>query len=492
VQPYVQNDIKVTQKLTLNIGMRWEYNQWPVERWDRIAGLDPTTGSYLWGGTNPITGEPPNTRRAIRDPDWNNFAPRFGLAYQITPTTTFRGGYSIFYTANYMWEDQGARGNWPYAISQTLSTINDQFVGPTTDHSGQPTNTAIGLVPITNFFTPDVLPGPTSTVSSQHVLGRTDRTTYAQQWNAGFQRMLSDTLLLEVNYVGSRTVKGSLFANTNTAPPGPGIIGVDKHRQFGDSYGAVSLMTNAASSSYHSMQVKVEKRFSNGLQFLNSYAWGHQLDIGASCFSCSVTPQNPNDWSADKGNGSFDRRHIWKFSYVYQLPIGKGKQYMSNANSVVNGILGGWELSGIAHYHTGGPINVSFPGDIANIGPRAGGQRPNWVGGQPHQVLDPNDRRLGWINQANYAPPNPFSFGTAGRNLERTPGMGYFNPALLKNFRLPREGTSIQFRGEFFNFFNQVALGCISSSFGASNFGEATCRQQSSNREIQLGLKFLF
>jgi hypothetical protein len=91
----------------------------------------------------------------------------------------------------------------------------------------------------------------------------------------------------------------------------------------------------------------------------------------------------------------------------------------------------------------------------------------------------------------NYAPPNDFSFGTAGRNLERTPGMGYFNPGLLKNFRLPREGTSIQFRGEFFNFFNQHAMGCISSSFGASDFGRANCVQQSS-REVQLGLKVLF
>ena len=491
VHPYLQDDIKVTQKLTLNIGLRWEYNQWPVERWDRIAGLDPTTGSYLWGGVNPITGEPPNTRRAIRDPDFNNFAPRFGLAYQITPTTTFRGGYSIFYTANYMWEDQGARGNWPYAISQTLSTINNQFTGPTTDHSGSGTNTQIGLVPITNFFTPDVLPGPDSAVSSQHVLGRTDRTTYAQQWNMGVQRMLTDTLLLEVNYVGSRTIKGSLFTNTNTAPPGPGIIGVDKHRQFGDSYGAVSLMSNAASSSYNSMQVKVEKRFSNGLQFLNSYAWGHQIDIGGSCFSCSVAPQNPYDWGADRGNGNFDRRHVWTFSYYYQLPFGKGKQYMSNANAGVDAILGGWELSGIAHYNSGAPINVGFPGDIANIGPRAGGQRPNWVGGQPQQVLDPNDRRLGYINMANYAPPDAFSFGTAGRNLERGPGMGYFNPALLKNFRLPREGTAIQFRAEFFNFLNQHALGCISSSYGASDFGTAYCTQQAS-REVQFGLKVLF
>jgi hypothetical protein len=500
VQPYLQDDIKLTRKLTVNLGLRYEYNQWPVERWDRIAGFDPTSGTrspatpnggaYLWGGKNPITGQGPNARRAIRDPDFNNFAPRVGMAYQITPNTTFRGGYGIFYVSNYMWEDQGARGNWPYAVSQTLSGVNTSTYGPnSTNPSG--INTPVGLVPITNFFTPDVLPGPDSAISSQHVLGRLDRTTYAQQWNAGIQRMLTSSLMLEVDYVGSRTVKGSLFANLNTAPPGPGVIGTDKHRIYGDSYGAMSLMTNQASSTYNSMQIKVEKRFSNGLQFLSSYAWGHQLDIGNSAFSASASPQNPDNWAADKANGQFDYRHIWAFSYFYQLPFGKGRKYMSNPNPVVNGVLGGWELSGIVHYQSGYPINVGYPTDNANIGPRAGAQRPDWVGGQPRTLLNPNDRTIGWLNQANYAPPQPFAFGTAGRNLERGPGAGYFNPALLKNFPVIGEKMTLQFRAEFFNFFNQHAMACIGSSYGASNFGVASCTQQGS-REVQFGLKVLF
>ncbi len=494
-QPYIQDDIKITRKLTLNVGLRWEFNQWPVERWDRIGGFDPTTpphGAYLWAGTNPITKQPPNVRRAIRDPDWNNFAPRVGLAYQITPNTTFRGGYGIFYTANYMWEDQGERGNWPFAISQTLSGVNTATTGPTTDNGTSGVNTPIGPVPITNFFTPDILPGPNSVPSSQHVLGRKDRTSYAQQWNIGVQRMLTNTLLLEVDYVGSRNVKGSLFTNLNTALPGPGVIGTDKHRIYGDSLGAMSLMANLASSSYNSMQIKVEKRFSNGLQFLSSYAWGHEIDIGGSCFSCSSSPQNPFDWGADKANGNFDYRQIWTLSYFYQLPFGKGRRFLSTAHPVVNGVLGGWELSGIIHYNTGFPIGVGYPSDVANIGPRALAQRPNWVGGHPRRVLNPNDRRLGWINMDNYAPPAQYTFGTAGRNLEKGPGMGYWNPALLKNFPLHGERPTLQFRAEFFNALNQVALGCISSGYGAGNFGTATCRQQTSNREIQLGLKILF
>ena len=147
-------------------------------------------------------------------------------------------------------------------------------------------------------------------------------------------------------------------------------------------------------------------------------------------------------------------------------------------------------MSGILHYQSGSSMNVGYPGDIANIAPRSGGQRPNWVGGQPRQVLQA-DRRLGWVNQANYAPPNPFSFGNAGRNLEKNPGMGYFNPALLKNFNLYGEKLTMQFRAEAFNFLNQHAMSGIQSTFSASDFGQAYGTQQLS-REIQFGLKLLF
>ena len=266
------------------------------------------------------------------------------------------------------------------------------------------------------MFSPDVLPGPGSAISSAHVLGRKDRTAYAEQWNGGVQRMLSNSLMLEVDYVGSAGVKQSIYANLNAALPGPGVIGVDKHRIYGDSYGAMSLITNQASSIYHSLQIKLEKRFSNGLQFLSSYAWGHEIDIGGSCFSCSSTPQDPYNWKADRANGTFDMRHIYTLSYFYQLPVGKGRHYMAHANPIINQVLGGWELSGILHYNTGPPLGVWDASDVANIGGPALAQRTNWVGGFPRKVLDPADRRLGWINPANYAPPDAYSYGNAGRN----------------------------------------------------------------------------
>jgi hypothetical protein len=306
--------------------------------------------------------------------------------------------------------------------------------------------------------------------------------------------MLARSLMLEVNYVGSHNVKGSTINELNTALPGPGTVGTAAHpRLYGNSYGAMRIENDAASSGYNSLQIKLEKRFSNGLQFLSSYAWAHETDIGGSCFSCRLAPQNPFDWNADKANGTFDFRQVWTFSYFYQLPFGQGKKFLKSAHGPLNQIVGGWEFTGIIHYNTGAPVGVTFPEDVANIGAADIDQRPNWVGGFPRRVLDPNDRRLGWVNQANYAPPVEYTFGNAGRNLERGPGAGNFNPGLLKDFHLRGEGMTLQFRLECFNVLNQHAMDptTFSTAYGAPDFGTAYGTQQTS-RELQLGLKFLF
>lgn len=478
---FVQDDIKLTRKLTVNIGLRYEYNKWPVDRWDRVGGFDRISGQYLWSSTNPITGEAANVRRGIRDPDWNNYAPRVGLAYQITPNTTFRSGYGIFYVANQLWEGQGSRGNWPYAISETKSS----------------TNLLIPDSPLLTFFSPDILPGPTSPVSSQHVLGRRDRTAYSQQWHGGIQRQLAADLLFELDYVGSRGVKQALFTNINSALPGPGLVGTAAHpRPYGNELGAMSEMSNSASSIYHSMQIKVEKRFSNGLQFLSSYAWGKNLDLGGSGFANSVAPQNPEDPHSDRAPSIFDFRHVWNISYVYQLPFGRGKRYFSSASGVVNGLVGGWEVTGLTRYNTGGPINVGMGEDVANIGPRSGGQRPDRIG-PSIRAIDPNDKTKGWLLGNAFARPADFTFGNLGRNTERAPGYRNWNVGLYKNFPLSGENRVIQFRTEFYNAFNNVSLGGYNASFCEPiatcnpNFGRISSTQ-SVARQIQFALKFLF
>lgn len=474
-QLYVQDDIKATSKLSFNLGVRYEYNQWPVEKFNHLSMFDRTSNQYVWAGRNPLTGQGPNVRRSVIDPDWNNFAPRIGLAYRVKPNTTIRAGYGIFYVSNWLWEVQGVRGSWPYAISETLSAQNTGF----------PTK------PIETFFSPDLTPGPNTPPSSQHTLGRLDRTSYMQQWNLGVQRELARDLLLEVDYVGNKGTKLAVFLDGNDPPPGPGVVGSPGHPRPFPQAGAFSEITNLATSNYSALQVKLEKRFSNGLQFLTSYAWGHYLDVGGSGFSQGSAVQDIRHINADRADGTFDFRHIFTASYVYDLPFGKGKRWLAGASGLVDQLVGGWEITGITHYNTGGPVNVSLPFDNANIGPRSAQERPNRILGQPAKIISPNDRTQGWLNPAAFQVPAKFTFGTLGRNTERGPGFGNWDFGVFKNFPFHEGSQVVQFRAEFFNLFNHVNLGNPNGSLGTLNFGKIFGVQNAS-RDIQFALKFIF
>ena len=338
-QGYLQDDIKLTRKLTVNLGIRYEYNQWTKERWNRVGAFDPTTppyGAYLWAGYNPVFNEPANVRRSYRDPQWNAFAPRLGLAYQVTPKTTFRAGFGVFRVANDMWEAQGVRGQWPYALSGTLSGYNP------------PTALPSEIAPLETAYSPATVPGPGAPETGAYTFARTDRGSYAMQWNGGFQEMLTSSLMLEVDYVGNGQRKGAIYANINTCTPMAGTCGTAADpRPYGNQWGTMSNEADAVSNEYNSLQVKVEKRFSNGLQFLSSYAWAHEIDIGGSSWAQSweFAPQNPSNWAADRADGTFDYRHIWTFSEFYQLPFGQNKKYLSSAKGVLNQVVGGWQLS---------------------------------------------------------------------------------------------------------------------------------------------------
>jgi outer membrane receptor protein involved in Fe transport len=161
---YVQDDIKLTNKLTLNLGLRYELSNWFHHNQGRLSGYDTETGTYMWASTNPITNEPANVPRTLVDPDRNNFAPRFGFAYLLHPKTTVRGGYGIFYNANFTWETSSARGNWPYSISQSYEGMNRDF--PT-----QPLDSVFPPTLDESQIPPDV----------QHSMSRHQRVGYMQQ-----------------------------------------------------------------------------------------------------------------------------------------------------------------------------------------------------------------------------------------------------------------------------------------------------------------------
>ena len=353
IRVFFQDDIRLTRRLTLNLGVRYQWDQPARDAHSHNSMFDRTSNSYLWTSTNPANGEPANTRPSIIDPDFNNFAPRLGSAYSLTPKTTIRSSYGIFYATNYLWEVQGIRGQWPYAISEQLSTINNDTTLPA------------ALVPAETFFPANTSVKAGTPPGGTYALGRLDRSSYSQQWSLGVQRQLATDLMLEVDYIGTKGTKMPGFIITNIAPAGPaGPTHVAPYPKAGLQIEADSY----ENSIYHGLQAKLEKRFSNGLQFMASYAWAKYIDIGGGGNTSNFISPNPDCFQCDRAPGAFDFRHILTVSYVYQLPFGRGRRYLTNLNSVVNQALGGWGMTGITRYNSGFPYSVGIGYNAANNG----------------------------------------------------------------------------------------------------------------------------
>ena len=484
-QFYVQDDFRVMPRLMLNLGLRYEYNQYPRDKFDRLSEFDIHTRQMIWAGDNPVTGEPPNTRPVMRDPDFNNFAPRVGLAFTLNPKTTVRAGYGVFYVANYIWMSSSRRGQWPYALRDTVSALNR---GET-------------LTPIDTLFPPGLEITSDTPPGGRHMYNRRDKTGYTQQWNLGVQRQLAGDLVLEGSYVASKGTKLPIAYHANLPLPAPGVVGCpprpckpgqEHPRPYPENNQLMIMRESKGSSIYHSLQVKLEKRFSSGLQVLGSYAWGHHISVGGAGNTDNNFPQNAFDLKGDRGNGSNDFRHIFTGSYLYELPFGRGKRFLADGPGVVNHLLGGWAVSGITRINTGGPVNVRISFDRGNIG-LGGLQRPDRVLGQPARAPVPGDKTLGWLNREAFAVPAQYTFGNLGRNTERGPAFGNWDVSLFKNFPLHKERVKLQFRTDFFNLFNNVNLANpFSNAFPRNpNFGNILGTQNAA-RQIQFALKLLF
>jgi outer membrane receptor protein involved in Fe transport len=467
---YIQDDWKATQNLTVNLGIRYDYLGWPYSRDGTLGSFDLANGLYLWDGINPVTGAGPNARPGIVDPRYKNWAPRIGLAYRLGDKTTIRSGYGIFYSGNYLWEAQGIRGNYPYAISETLTNLNNN--GATS--------------PIEKTFSPIlvVTPGANVPLTDQHIVARDNKTSYTQQWNFTVQRRLTEDLLAEVGYIGNKGTHLTMFINENTALPGPGDV--DPRRPY-PILGATSEMANWASAHYEGLQAKIEKRFSQGLTFRANYAFGKDIDVGGSGFSQSASPQDPNDFAADRALSNLDRRHIFSLDWVYQLPFGAGRRFGSSFNGFENALFGGWEVTGIMSATSGPPFTVGLDQDIANTGVRTIEQRPNLVGDPyagGHSITGL------WVNPAAFAIPAPYTFGNLGRNTETGPGFYQFDFGGYKNFRLT-ERFNFQFRAEIFNITNRANFANPNSDLSSSSFGRISGLAGDS-LQAQFGAKILF
>jgi hypothetical protein len=459
---WVQDDIKLTSKLTVNLGLRYEYNAWPHHRRGRMGGFDMIDGQFYWTSRNPITGEPANIRESITDPEYLNFAPRVGFAYRLFPRTVLRSAYGIFYNSNLGWEWSTGRGNWPYSISDNVTGVNIPGVQPTRADQ--------------QFASFDpTLVKPTA----QHTISRDLAMPYMQNWNFGIEHQLTQSMLLEINYQGAKGTHLTSFLSTNDPPPGPGDPNL--RRPYPEA-GALSELKMIGTSKYHGLTAKAEQRLWKGLSYIASYAWQKSIDLNSQFGGTS--PQDNQNIRASMGPSDFDQTHVFNTGYTYTLPD-------FGLRGVARHLLGGWQTTGIWTLETGRPFTVGLQSDIANVGARGNFQRANLVG---DPFPDGWTKTYGpgglYFNPAAFANPPLYTFGNLGRNSLRGPGFKNFDIGIFKNFTVS-ERVRIQYRAEAFNAFNHVNFSNPGATLGTPTFGRST-GTQNPQRSIQMGLKLYF
>ena len=488
---YALDDIKVTPRLTLNLGLRYELFTTIKEANNQSATFDFKSLSLIVpSGQNqqltPTLGTELNVlrngSRGLISPDLNNFAPRIGLAYQLSDKLVLRSGYGIFYGGqeNGPFSNPSPGFNPPYFDSQAFSTPcsaasanpNGLDCSISAANSGLPLNVLSEGFPANSLTDPNT---PNLYSLDPHLV-----TPYMQQWHMGLEYQLPHDTVLEVSYGGSRGLKLFAFYNGNqttptadateaTAPrrpannaapgaPGPCTLATPDNCNPALDTGIGTFRSNTQSN-YNSLQVRLEKRFSHGLQYEAAYTFAHALDNASSASLGSVSNGDFRDQrfpNAEYGNADFDVRHRFVFSYVYDLPFGRGRMFAKNASGFVNQILGNWQMSGVFSAATG---NYYTATDIVSVSNSDCGGTVGFNCSRPNLVGNPNASPCvpgTLFNTCAFADNNvQGTFGNAGRNIIQGPGYKTWDTSLVKQFPI-REQMRLEFRAEFFNALNHV------------------------------------
>jgi hypothetical protein len=469
-----QDAWRATSKLTITYGLRYENYLPQVAAKPGSAGtFDPSTGEVVVAGFG-------NVPRNMGVKAYNlGFAPRLGIAYQATPRWVIRTGYGRSFNAagvGAVWA-QNPEIDPPVQFVQNLNPSNPYSTAIPTFLTTGPPPAAVpafqsGRYPLPPGVSVYFFFDPLSSY----------RIPLSDSWNFSVQHQVVPSLTVEAAYVGNVGRHLFLNLNRNQAVPGPGDF--DSRRpffQYGDTQ-AIYSVCNCDNSSYNSLQLKAQKRFSHGVDFLLTYTWSKALDNGEGGYGFS----NNYDVKADHGPATFDRTHAVTLLHNWELPFGKGRKFLNHANKVADAVAGGWRFSGVSTLYSG----VAFTPTISNA-PSVNADlnyfRPDLVGNP--SVTNPNATL--WFNPGAYAAPRqPYRNGNAGKGSLRGPASYVLNLALAKSF-LITESKSLELRWENFNALNHVNLALPSTQVDVSGAGQITSTA-SPMRQMQLGLHFRF
>ncbi|MEO6923242.1 MAG: TonB-dependent receptor [Bryocella sp.] len=489
---YAQDDWKVSPKLTLNLGVRWEYGS-PYSDWkNNISNFDPvsqtlltiTPGATAGNGITPVSASGVYGSTLV-NPDLNDFAPRLGFAYALTNKTAIRGGFGMSYV-HYTRAGSGniLAINAPQAqfaaVKQPTPTPGNHCSTPlpaqiipvggtapscyATSEQGFPS----GLVTTFNSATDNITWVPKDT-----------RDSYVESYFLDVQQQVMKNAVFDVAYVGSHGLKLQGFMNGNQMDPSKGFA-----RPYANWPSDITLALNQLWSHYDSLQVKYEQRMRGGLTLLNSFTWQHALDVAsASLEGNTPSVQDANNIAGSYAQSDYNTPIVNLTSLVYELPFGHGRHWLSNANGIEQTLLGGWQLSAINTMQGGTPFNLTYnPNTVQQLSPQISATYRGANEYQPYKIpgvpvtLGRNNRsaNTGYVNYVNpaafkYQPirdnppvgttPHVLSpFGNAGRNPGRSPAFYQTDLAVNKKFTTPVQKLKIEFRAEFYNLFNHTNL----------------------------------
>lgn len=499
---YINDDWKVTPRLMINVGLRYELTPPYADKFDHMANtlIGPSFTTFVKvfpGQPNPFDGT--TLPRALVVTDYNNLAPRFGIAYRARPKMVVRAAYGIFF-------------NTPPA-DITLFNLTNQvplymLQSVNYDTAVQPRRDI--LVPKLTFGNP--FTGPLNGQTSFGVeYGM--RTPYTQQWNFNIQQEAMNGLTLEAAYVGSLSLKleqqVAMDRPTQVKQPDGRIVlmpPVSPELWENVSAPGGSLMSmGGGASNYHALQLSANQKYRGGLSFLAAYTWSKSIDNSSERGghrSSAGTAQNSLDLRNERGLSGFDIRHRFSMSYSYDLPFGPGRKYLARISGPAGALLGGWRISGVNSLSTTTPRTARSNTALNWTGVYSAAERANATGIDQHL---PREQRTieHYFNTAAFTAPQPipgsnpliYYFGTAGRNTIVGPGRVNFDISALKNVRLS-ERRELQFRGEFFNVLNitnyRLGSQSVLDSAGRPNpqFGRVT--ETWPHRKVQLSLRLSF
>lgn len=482
---YVQDDWKVTPNLTVNLGLRYEFATPQWEEGNNLTNFDPATNTLIQAKDGSIYD------RALVNPDRNNFAPRVGMAWSITPRTVLRSAYGKSYIHfNRLGGENLLSFNGPHVVPVSITQQPSQGMcqpgqAPTscfrTTQQGYPE----GLNVPENF---NPLNGRVNHIP------RDLETGYVQSWHVTVQREVLPNLMVDVAYIGNKSDKLMILGDLNQARPnGPTENTLLQLRRPIQDYQFIQTAFDGGRADYRALQVKVERRWSGSLYLLNSFTWSRARDNASGHLETANGDNsrvNYADLESEFGLSGYNQPLNNTTSVVWELPFGAGRRWGQSLHPVMEAVAGGWRLTAINMMTSGLPVNLTYGPAAAFSVSGAPTYRPNVTGDiyapEGQQTID------NWFNRDNIVIPTDRTqpFGNAPRNAAKGPAIYTLDLGLHKGFAMGAE-RRLEFRVEAFNVFNRSNFGAPNGNRGATNFGTITSLA-TTPRQVQLGVRFAF